>query len=347
VLLARLSDDKVEVRRSAIQSLGRLGKGNHSVEEALHKFLDDPDPLVKLNAVVAMASVGKPDESAIPTLLTAIGSKDEATAKAAGLVLTDMAVEKPDKVLPGLMGLLDGKEEPSVINSLKVLRLMKVAAAPAIPKISALYDTANTPVRMEILDTLAAVDNDGSQALPTLVKALKAPEPMVRKEGLIRTMRFRSKADLFMEPLIESLKEGDVENRVLAIGIVRGLGEQGLKAVPTLETLAEDPNVRIRTAAISALANFRPPPQDVLDTLSRTLKDSELDVKLATVGALRQLGYAYPDKVTGLLQSALQEEKNEQARRSMAATLAGIGKVKPAASAAGSEQPGKMRPKYR
>ena len=52
---------------------------------------------------------------------------------------------------------------------------------------------------------------------------------------------------------------------------------------------------------------------------------------MTTVGALRQIGYVYPEKVTGLLQSALQVEKNEQARRSMASALASIGKVKPAA----------------
>ena len=113
---------------------------------------------------------------------------------------------------------------------------------------------------MEILDTLAAIDSEGDQALPLLVKALKAPEPMVRKEALMGVMRYRSKADLFLEPLTESMKEGDLENRLLAIGIVRGLGQQGLKSMPTLEALTEDPNVRIRIAAVSALATFRPAP---------------------------------------------------------------------------------------
>ena len=59
------------------------------MEEALHKFLDDPDALTKLNAIVALAAVGKVDDSVIPTLLTAIGNKDEATAKAAGRVLSE------------------------------------------------------------------------------------------------------------------------------------------------------------------------------------------------------------------------------------------------------------------
>ena len=151
---------------------------------------------------------------------------------------------------------------------------------------------------MEILDTLAAIDSEGDQALPLLVKALKAPEPMVRKEALMGVMRYRSKADLFVEPLTESMKEGDLENRLLAIGIVRGLGQRGLKSIPTLEALTEDPNVRVRIAAVSALATFRPVPEEVLEKLSRTLKDSDTGVKMATVGALRQIGYIYPEKVT-------------------------------------------------
>ncbi len=316
------------------------------MEEALHKFLDDPDALTKLNAIVALAAVGQVDDSVIPTLLTAIGNKDEATAKAAGRVLSELATDKPDKVLPGLMESLDRNEEPGVINTLKVLRQMKAAAAPTAPKISALYDKSNAQVQMQILDTLASIDSEGDQSLPVLVKALKASEPMVRKEALMGTMRYRSKANLFLEPLSESMKEGDLENRLLAIGIVRGLGQQGLKVIPTLEALTADPEVRIGTAAISALANFRPPPQKVMETLSRTLKDSDTDVKLVTVGALRQIGYVYPEKVMGLLQAALQEEKNEQARRSMAAALAGIGKVKSAASASGPGQQAGQKPKY-
>ncbi|MGO9569458.1 MAG: HEAT repeat domain-containing protein [Desulfomonilaceae bacterium] len=316
------------------------------MEEALQKFLDDPDALTKLNAVVALASVGTVDDSVIPTLLTAIGNKDESTAKAAGRVLSDLAVEKPDKVLPGLTESLDRNEDLVVINTLKVLRQMKVAAAPVMPKISALYDKSDAQVRMEILDSLASIDSEGGQALPVLVKALKAPEPMVRKEALMGVMRYRSKADLFLEPLSESLKEGDLENRLLAIGIVRGLGQQGLKVVPTLEALTEDPNVRVRTSAISALATFRPPPEEVLEMFSRTLKDADTGVRLTTVGALRQIGYVYPEKVTGLLQAALEVEKNEQARRSMASALASIGKVQPAASAAGADRQQNMKPKY-
>lgn len=351
-MLKCLSDDKVEVRRSAIQSLGRLGKGTQQekeILEALRKFLDDPDPLTKLNAIVAEASIVTPDDSAIPTLLAAISNKDEATAKAAGRVLTDIAIEKPDKVLPGLIEMLDKTEEPAVINTLKVLRLMKVAAVPAMPKISSLYDKADTQVRMEILYTLAGIDPDGDKALPVLVKALKAPEPMVRKEALMGVMRYRSKADLFLAPLSESLKEGDLENRLLGMSIVRGLGEQGLKALPTLEELTKDPNVRVRMAAISALTAFRPPPEEVLETLGRSIKDSDHVVRLTTANALRQIGYVYPEKVTGMLQSALQEEKNEQTRRAMASALAGISKAKspkPVAPVAAPDPSQRLKPKY-
>ena len=98
--MERLSDDKIEVRRSSIQSLGRLGKGAHNVEEALQKFLDDPDTLTKLNATIALASVGKADDTVIPTLLTAIGNKDEGTAKAAGRVLSDLAIDNRTRCCP-------------------------------------------------------------------------------------------------------------------------------------------------------------------------------------------------------------------------------------------------------
>ena len=288
--------------------------------------------------------MGKVDDSVIPTLLTAIGNKDKTTAKAAGRVLSAIAPTKSDKVLPGLTELLDKDQEPGVSNALKVLRFMKAAAAPALPKISSLYDKSDAHVRLEILGALSSIDSKGDQALPVLVKALKAHDIMVRKEALLGVIRYRTKVDVFLEPLTESMKEGDLENRLLAIGIVRGLGQQGLKAVPTLTALTDDPNVRVRSSAIGVLATFRPPPEDVLETFGRKLKDSQPAVRLAAVGALRQIGYVYPEKVTGLLESALKDEKNELTRRAMAATLAGIRKVKPSTTAAKSTTPDKAKP---
>ena len=42
-------------------------------------------------------------------------------------------------------------------------------------------------------------------------------------------MRFRTKANLFMDSLIEALKDTDLENKLLVINIIRGLGPAGGK----------------------------------------------------------------------------------------------------------------------
>ena len=91
------------MRRAAILALGNLGKGNSKVEEALTKFTQDPDPVTRLDAIVAMAELGKMDSSAIPTLMNALGSEKETTNRAATKALRQYAEEKPQDVMPGLL----------------------------------------------------------------------------------------------------------------------------------------------------------------------------------------------------------------------------------------------------
>ena len=52
-------------------------------------------------------------------------------------------------------------------------------------------------------------------------------------------LRYRSRLDAFIEPLVEWLKDQNEENQLLAIGIIRGLGDKGVRAIPSLISLVQ------------------------------------------------------------------------------------------------------------
>jgi HEAT repeat protein len=320
-LIELLSDGNVEVRRATVLSLGKLGKGNSKVEESLKKFAADADPLVKLNALIGLASLGHVDESSLPIMLEAINNKEEATAKAAGRVLSQFAAEKPEKVLPGLMGLLDKKEQPGFVNAVRVLSQMKIHALPAAAKISAMYDQVKPQERIEIVDAMTAIDTSGDQAIPVIIKALKEEDPLDRRDALTSLLRYRQKPEMFIDALVGALKDPDLENRLLVIGIMKGLGQNAEKAIPALLAVTADPDTRVRTAAINAVSSFRNVPPESLDTLRKSLKDSDFRVRIAAAGALGRLSNVNVEKVDAALKTAMEQETNDSVKRAIASAL--------------------------
>lgn len=326
MLLERLGDNDVEVRRAAILALGNLGKGHPEVEEALTKFTQDSDPVTRLDAIVAMAELGKMDASTIPDLMNALGSDKETTNRSAAKALRQYADEKPQDIMAGLLQNLDKKQAPAAINSLRVLRGMKSQAAEALPRIAALYPSATSHDKREVMDALTAIDAQGDFAIPVLKEALKDKSPADRKEALLGLMRFRAKVNLFMDSLIEALKDNDLENKLLAINIIRGLGQQAAKALPAVTALTEDKDSQVRGAAINCLAGFGPSPE-VIKTLGRTVKDTNVRVRMISVAVLKRLGQANPQAVIPILQSALESEQHEPAKRSIRSVLDTLNKV--------------------
>lgn len=320
-LLERIKDDSVEVRRQAILSLGRIGKGNAKVEEALKEHSKDEDSLTRLNAIIGLTAMGKTDDSVIPTLVEAMESKEKATAKQAARTLANIAQKTPEKVLPKMMDALETADESMRSNTLRVLRGMKGKAAPALPKMAALYDKVAPSTRVKILETAATVDADGDVAIPLLDKGLRAQDPLDRNKALIELLKYRNKTDIFMEKLKIALHDKDAENRFLALRVVVGQGERGLKLLPELLTLTKDPELRIRRQATRIVSSFREPPPEVIVALGESLKDKDFRIRMATVTALANLARARPNEAAALLEEALKTEKHERTKRMMTTTL--------------------------
>ncbi len=184
-LLERLSDNDIEVRRATILALGPSWQGKRHSSSESREILGRCRPDHQAGRHHCACQPRSSGRFHIPVLISALGNKDEGTAKAAGRVLSDVATKEPDKVLPGLVQVLDRREQSSLVYALRVLKRMKAHAAATLPKLAALYDEMKPVDRIEVIEALEVIDTQGDHAVPVLAKALKDSDPQNRKDALL------------------------------------------------------------------------------------------------------------------------------------------------------------------
>lgn len=320
-LMKAAADPNVEVRRSTVLSLGRLGNGDATVEELLRQKLSDEDGMLRSNAVIALALMGKYDDTVLPQIAESLGSRSEATAKAASRALASIGPEYPDKVLPLLMKALDDNESSAARFALPALRKMKKEAAPALPKVAAMFKGSDASMRSEVLDTVSALDEKGDYSLPIFVKSLESDDPIDRKESLIGLLKFKSNWREFLAPLVGMLDDPEVENRLVVVAVLKGIVNESDQAVSALTAMTSDSDIRVKISAISALSNLNKPSEDVFAALTRDLAEKDHRVRMATIGSLRRLGREAPDRVISILDDSLKKESYDPAKRLMKAAM--------------------------
>jgi HEAT repeat protein len=331
-LLERLGDNDQNVRRAAVLSLGDVGKGSPEVEQALARLAGDQDPVLRVNVVIAKGIMGGADESTLPVLLTALTSEDEMTAREASRVLGDLGSKNPDAILPQVTDLLGKGDGAQIGNMVRVLRRMKEKAFPALGQLVLAYDRADQPTRQDIIETAVAMDREGTHAVEVLCKGMQDKDPNTRRDAVMAAMRFPAQADRFAEPLLQVLQDQDYETRILAVAAVKGSDALKVKALPQLQQLlVNDPDARVRRSVIKALSTYKPATPDVLTTLERGLKDLDFSTRMTVVTALVDVGEQQPDTVRGILDKALQAEREDAGRRFISSSMERLG---PATAAA-------------
>lgn len=325
-IFERLADEKVEVRRVAVLSLGRIGTGSHQVVEALKALAEDSDPPLRVNVVLALANLGKTDASALPAMIEALGSRDDTTGGMAVMVLGNRVNEFPDDIIPPLIEAVKKNQHPLARRALMVLRNAKNHADQVVPVLKDAYHNADSKTRLLVLRSLVEIDKTGDHAVPVCIEALKEDDPTLRREGLMGALRYKSHLEIYLDAIHESLRDPDEENRTLAIGIVRGLETKAVVCLPNLIALTKDRSQKLKLGAISALGAIGDTRSEVLGALKTALEDQDEKVRMGCVNALRSMGQRDPERVVPMLMAALEKEKNPRTKRAITATLDALSK---------------------
>ncbi|HEX6045493.1 MAG TPA: HEAT repeat domain-containing protein [Pyrinomonadaceae bacterium] len=272
VLLPQLSAEDLEVRRSAVVALGRIGDARAT--PALVSVLDDES--LAIEAANALAQIGDPQ--ALDGLIELMGNHDASIRQAAASAINSLATPEISKrIIPRLHD-----PDPNVRES-----AVKIAGYFGYPEAAgALLTLSSDPVervRCAAIEHLPFVEDD--RALEILTHAIREETPAVRAAAA----RALSNVDApeAVRHLIDGLFADDVWVRYFS---ARALGRRrSPESVAALEkVIAEEKFNHVRIAALDSLGQIGSP--HVAGIAAGLVRDDDPDVARAAQATLEKTG---------------------------------------------------------
>lgn len=269
---------------TAIAALGKIGLPARTLATApLTQALEDPDPWVKLNATWALAEIGA-STSLLPYWLAALQHPNPDVRSQAAAVFQDSS---------SLLRKVFGAEATD---------------STVAPLLKALQDEDST-VRSAAKDGLTLL---GTRALPSLVQALEAPEPIVRLEATNLLGNLGGAAQSAIPGLVALLDDPEryVPPPSNQLGWLLPSVPRFYSGFSPYPPAPNNPDQLVRVSAAIALGKLGD--RSTIPALTTALKDNNPWMQLATSWALLKLGQTQGLPIVGkLIQSpegAIQQE---------------------------------------
>jgi HEAT repeat protein len=273
LLISQLTAEDLEVRRSAVVALGRIG--DSTATPALLNTLNDES--LAIDAANALAQIGDP--RAVDALLNLIHNDDASIRQAAVSALNSLI---PPSMSGRIIPLLHDSD-PNVRES-----AVKIAGYFGYPEAAsalvALSRDPNESVKCAAIEHLPYIEDE--RALDVLVHAIKDETPNVRAAAAraLGTMD----APEVVQPLIEGLSDDDVWVRYFS---ARALGRRRSPgAVEALGKVIENEKFNhVRIAALDSLGHIGG--ERIAGIVASLVRDDDPDVAHAAQVAFEKGGH--------------------------------------------------------
>jgi HEAT repeat protein len=273
LLIEQLESEDLEIRKSAVVALGRIGdaRATHALVEALGE-----DPELVIPAADALAKIGDP--RAFDGLLALVGDPNAAVRQAAVGALNSLgSPEMPGRVLP-LLEDADANVRESAV---------KIAGYFGYPECAELLlercRDEDERVRRAAVESLPFLEDE--RATPALVRALRHETPKVRAAAAGASALAEGPG--VSASLIEALGDEDSWVRYFA---ARSLGRLNIaESADALAGLARDDAANhVRIAAVEALGSVGG--ETAVRAVAPLIKSDEPDIVRVAISALGRMG---------------------------------------------------------
>ena len=289
LLIAKLEDVDSTIRTISAQTLGRIGKSDETIVNAILKLVEDENKEVRMAASFALSQVGQNSEIVINTLIAKTNDEDN------------------DVRWINIFGLCQLKEKNETVISVLLI---------------ALHEKENI-ARIFAAQALGELARDNENISNELLTALRDRSSRVRASAAQALGRTGQSNEKVSNALLTALRD---RSNVVRWAVAQALGQlgQGNEAVlNTLLTALRDRSNPVRWAVAQALGQAGKGNETVINALLKTLEDEDANVRGSVVQALRQTGKGNETVINALLKTLEDEDAN--VRGSVVQALGSIG----------------------
>jgi|GEM_PF-1174731 len=231
-----------------------------SVKELTAKLFDE-SPIVRYEGARDLGAMGTKARAALPEIIDMLGDEEPWVRMEAGRALVRIGITA--KQVKPLMGRLE--VAPTEISRL-ISEALATREEAISPLIDALADERNRRLCREALYALGLAGRKAAPAIPRVLELTNSADPGVKKAASDALRRLAPWSGAVVEELVTLLGEQPNEKTWVVVRLLAGAGPAAKAAIPTLRDLAASKNVRLATAADKALKQI-----DVVVTIADAL----------------------------------------------------------------------------
>jgi HEAT repeat protein len=315
-LTKALASTNSELRQRTAELLADIGPAAKAALPFLKQRLIDPEPRVVAMTAIALFKIDGQTHGAVPVLEKLLADRDPEVRAAAAVSLGEFGRQASDAV-PALTQALDDSNHQVRAMSARSLGLIGPAAHSAIPRLVARLDDPDGTVLMWTIGTLGKFGETAKEAVPKLKRLAQQPGTARWAVEALSTMDTNGAA-----VVIELLHDAEGGRRQLLARALIKLAPQAGDAVPFLMNDLNSENIgRVATAA-QVLGHLGERARVALPRLQELLHDEDVRLRVRAAGATWKLD-RQTNAVLRVLLAALQDESAHRsaARRLAAETL--------------------------
>lgn len=285
-----LADERGQLREAAMVILINLGPASAPAVPKLLPFLEKKNQ-ERIMGVIALGRIGPGATAAVDALLPLLKHDDPMLRAQASLALAKIG-RKLEVVLPALVELLETSKGRELEVPIVAFTELGPAAAPAIPDVKALVRSDSERTRIGAIYTLSKIGVKQPKAiLPTLEKVLLAdPAWTVRCEAARRIGDLGGAGASAIPSIERAIQDKDVQVRKWCVNALEAIGEKGVPALT--RALAHSDHVVRRDAAEGLGRLGAPLATPAVPALTKGLLGEAWDVRKKIVEALGRIGPA-------------------------------------------------------
>jgi HEAT repeat protein len=289
-LLELLCDRTIEVRRSAVNSLGRIRAHPETVVPALIVVLKDREPAVRLTAARALSNFGATARSAVPALVSALEDQDKEVCLQAADALRQVEMNAfVQSALPVLIKTLRDQEYDQRSKAARILEVLGPRGVAAVPALCDLLEDKDSYVRRAAARSLY-IGPGAKAAVPALTRALRDAHRGTREMAALALGRIGPEAAPAVPALMELLKDEDANVQCRAAQGLGGIGPKARAAIPILLRVLESKDQFASASAAFALGDIGANAERVVPALIRTLQHEGMSARVAAAAGLGKYG---------------------------------------------------------